>query len=117
VAEHLPLKEACGGSSPLAPTNLELAGIAPIIRGIMENRETALLQRYFRKVMAYPEGHVVHHGDCDFFNIKVCTCGLLHFLVMCKPNLIEKHYPLFYEEQRDYEEIRAELMAKGRKKK
>lgn len=69
----------------------------------MENRETILLERYYRKTRAYPKGHVVHHGDCDFFNVKVCNCGLLHFLIACKPSTIDRYYPLFSLEQSDYE--------------
>jgi len=83
----------------------------------MENRETALVQRYFRKTIAHPDGHVNHHGDCDFFNIKVCTCGLLHSLMVLDPEIVKRHYPLFCVEQADYEEVREQLMAKGRRKK
>jgi hypothetical protein len=84
----------------------------------MENRETELLRRYFRKTRAHPGGHVSHHGDCDFFSIKVCTCGLLHFLMAAKPALAAQHYPLFDEELADYEAVRSTLMhPKGRKKK
>ena len=39
--------------------------------------EARIRQRYFRKVSAPPEGAVVHHGDCDFFSVSICTCGLL----------------------------------------
>lgn len=46
----------------------------------MDTLEVRILQRYFRKTIAHPEGSVCHHGDCDFFNIKICTCGLLHDL-------------------------------------
>ena len=39
------------------------------------------LKRYFRDVMAFPEGAVVHDGDCRVFSYGVCTCGLLHTLL------------------------------------
>ena len=37
--------------------------------------------RYFRTVIAHPEGAVVHHGDCNVWCHKICTCGLLHDLL------------------------------------
>lgn len=55
--------------------------------------------RYFRKVAAHPDGAVVHHGYCQFFNIKVCTCGLLHDLVSISDGaLVESLYPPFAAE-------------------
>jgi hypothetical protein len=76
----------------------------------MENRETLLLQRYFRKTQAHPEGSVVHHGDCAFFCIKVCTCGLHHDLMIMDPGKQTEHYPLFDVEQAEYDEVRTNLM-------
>jgi len=38
------------------------------------------LKRYFRKTIAHPEGTITHDGDCMFWSIGVCTCGLLHLL-------------------------------------
>lgn len=35
-----------------------------------------LKQRYWRKTID-GEG-LRHHGDCQFFDIQICTCGLLH---------------------------------------
>lgn len=37
--------------------------------------------RYFRKVMAHPEGTICHDGDCHFWGSWICTCGLLHALM------------------------------------
>lgn len=35
-------------------------------------------ERYFRKVIARPEGGVEHYGDCDIHALSgICTCGLL----------------------------------------
>lgn len=52
--------------------------------------------RYFRPVIAHPEGAVVHHGDCNVYTQKICTCGLLHDLlpVMSAGEI----YPKFDEE-------------------
>jgi hypothetical protein len=42
-------------------------------------------------------GTARHDGDCWFWNIKICTCGLLHDMeVKTDP---EKYYPDFYEEK------------------
>jgi hypothetical protein len=76
----------------------------------MENRETLLLQRYFRKTIAHPEGSVVHHGDCDFYSIRVCTCGLHHDLMTMDPAKQTEHYPLYDVERADFEDVRAGLM-------
>ncbi len=37
--------------------------------------------RYKRKVVAYPKGAIVHHGDCYIFSVGICTCGLIHDLM------------------------------------
>lgn len=81
----------------------------------MDNPETRLIQRYFRKTAAHPEGSVCHHGDCDFFSITVCTCGLLHDLAPMTPDQIEEHYPRFYEEQGQYDQARTDMMVGERK--
>ncbi len=53
--------------------------------------------RYFRKVIAYPDGAVVHYGDCRIFgNNGICTCGLLLDLIPTKDP--ESIYPKFWEE-------------------
>lgn len=71
----------------------------------MENAETRLLSRYFRKTKAHPEGSVNHHGDCNFFtDARICTCGLLHDLRPISPELIDRHYPLFYIELTDHDD-------------
>ncbi len=31
------------------------------------------------------EGRLIHDGDCHFFGKKICTCGLLHYLVESLP--------------------------------
>lgn len=109
MVDDFPLKEGMG---------VRLSPGAPILHKFlktpytqtMENRETLLLQRYFRKTIAHPEGAVVHHGDCDFFSIKICGCGLHHDLKALDAVLQAQHYPLFDLEQAEYEEVRAGLM-------
>lgn len=76
----------------------------------METLEVRIVQRYFRKTKAHPEGAVGHHGDCDFFNIRVCTCGLHHDMRPAPPDFVADQYPLLYEELSDYEAARASLM-------
>lgn len=76
----------------------------------MENRETLLLQRYFRKTPAHPEGSVVHQGDCDFFSIKVCTCGLHHDLMVLDPAKQTEYYELFDIERAEYDEARTFML-------
>ena len=45
---------------------------------MIEAREQ-IRARYKRKVMAYDEPMIVHHGDCYIFSLSaVCTCGLYH---------------------------------------
>jgi len=80
----------------------------------MENAENRLVQRYFRRTQAHPEGSVCHHGDCDFFSISICTCGLLHDLMPMTPDQIEERYPRFHEEQRQYDQARENIMAEHR---
>lgn len=65
------------------------------------------IRRYFRKVMAHPNGAVVHDGDCHIFSSHVCTCGLLHALLPLENN--EEIYPKFYEEWGQQESILEEL--------
>ena len=54
------------------------------------------LKPYFRKVMAYPEGAVVHYGDCMSFNSGICDCGLLRTLSSMEDP--DKWYPNFSNE-------------------
>jgi hypothetical protein len=61
--------------------------------------EKRIKQRYFRKVMAYPEGAIVHHGDCMFFSEKkICTCGLHHDLSPLNEEITQRLYPDFFKE-------------------
>lgn len=82
----------------------------------MRDAEVKLMERYFRKTPAHPEGSITHHGDCDIYILKTCSCGLRHDL-MPVPHLVEKLYPLHWEEVEDYDEIRSLIMNKERKAK
>ncbi len=81
----------------------------------MENEETRLLQRYYRKTKAHPEGAITHHGDCEWYSIKVCSCGLHHDLMPMSPDKQQDHYPLLDEELSDFEKVREEIMHRDRK--
>lgn len=57
--------------------------------------------RYWRRVIEFPNGTVVHHGDCRVFGAKVCTCGLLHdLLTLERPDGI---YPSFSKEIQEHD--------------
>ena len=55
------------------------------------------LVRYFRQVIAFPDGAVVHDGDCHVFSWKICTCGLLHSLLPLDNPV--QFFPQFYEQR------------------
>lgn len=42
-------------------------------------------------------GHLIHDGDCLFWDRKICTCGLLHHLLPRADRL--ELYPDFWTEQ------------------
>jgi hypothetical protein len=75
----------------------------------MKPQEIRILERYFRKTKVHPEGSVEHHGDCDFINIRICTCGLLSDLSLLSPDRCDEIYPSFYLELNEYEKVRAGL--------
>lgn len=53
-------------------------------------------KRYLRKTINQPDGVITHHGDCWMYINNVCTCGLLHDLVILENSL--DLYPEFNEE-------------------
>jgi len=55
-------------------------------------------QRYFRKVIAHPDGAILHHGDCLIFTYKICSCGLLHDLSALETEEIKELYPKYFDE-------------------
>jgi hypothetical protein len=60
--------------------------------------------RYFRPVIAYPNGHLTHHGNCeihramDIYRYAFCSCGFLHDLDFIPESLALKLWPTFYNE-------------------
>lgn len=65
----------------------------------------AMKDRYFRPVIAFPDGHLVHHGDCsihraiEIYGTAACTCGFLHDLNIVVGSIITKLHPAYYEEK------------------
>src|SRR5678815_2082002 len=58
------------------------------------NRLKSQMRHSWREI----KGQLVHDGDCHFWGLKVCTCGLLHHLApMVGDNL--RHRRDFYEQQ------------------
>jgi hypothetical protein len=63
-----------------------------------------LKERYFRPVIAYPNGHLTHHGNCethramDIYRYAPCTCGFLHDLDWLPESLTNKLWPDFYND-------------------
>lgn len=45
-----------------------------------KERIEAIRKRYLRKIVNKDSIH--HHGDCHFWEAKICTCGLLHDLIV-----------------------------------
>jgi hypothetical protein len=65
----------------------------------MRARLIAIRERYYRPVIAYPEGPLNHHGDCethramDVYKYAPCTCGLLHDLKVISHDMAVKIFP------------------------
>lgn len=72
--------------------------------------------RYFRKVIAYQDGHLTHHGDCVIYRsieledvpYAYCSCGLFHDFRWIDSNLTDK----LYDRVKYHEELGKEV---GRK--
>ena len=77
-----------------------------------------LHDRYFRKVIAHPDGRLTHHGDCqiyrsfgeeyDDYQYAYCSCGFFHDLRWLDCGVTDK----LYDKTRYYEELGREV---GRK--
>jgi len=66
--------------------------------------------RYFRKVMAHPDGAIVHFGDCKFYSTSgVCTCGLIHDLMYLGRDIAKSIYEK-YDEDLYFHERNLDLM-------
>lgn len=67
-------------------------------------RLEAIRDRYFRPVIAFPEGNLCHHGDCEthrameIYKYAPCTCGLLHDLKIIDGSIVKKIYPRHIED-------------------
>ena len=60
--------------------------------------------RYFRQVISYPDGAVVHFGDCKLYVPGcLCTCGLHHDLMLLSDEEIREVYPKYREEWKKIE--------------
>ena len=62
--------------------------------------------------MTYPEpkrdGSVKHDGDCTFWSWKVCTCGLLHRLIVkSRP---QDEYPEFWKDKTAHDHVLDRLL-------
>ena len=74
----------------------------------MSDRETLLKikDRYFRPVIAFPDGHLCHHASCsihrsiDIYGTAACTCGFLHDLRVVKDTIRDKLHPTYWDESR-----------------
>lgn len=67
----------------------------------MSDRVQEIKDRYFRSVIAHPEGAIVHFGDCWWYCCQICNCGLhsdLAYLGLNDGAAMEL-YPKFLDEQ------------------
>lgn len=78
----------------------------------MENFETRIIQRYFRKTKATPEGGIFHDEGCDWWHIRHCSCGFLHALRVDFYKAMEM-YPTFSAELEEHDEAREQLLLHG----
>jgi hypothetical protein len=66
-------------------------------------------ERYLVITGENPAGVIQHNGDCQFYNFKICTCGLLHDLqrLQCRDNSrsISTVYPQFTTDLTDQDKI------------
>jgi hypothetical protein len=61
------------------------------------NEIQRIKDRYFRKVIAHPDGAIVHFGDCWWYACQICNCGLHSDLIWIQEEA-EELYPKFWEE-------------------
>lgn len=69
-----------------------------------------LHDRYFRPVIAYKDGHLTHHGDCEIHRCfgdewsepyAYCSCGFFHDLRCIDGEVVYK----LYDRKKYYEEL------------
>ena len=58
------------------------------------------MKKFLRKTMEYPEGIIVHAGDCTIYSMKICICGLFHIAEGIDPSKINEMpiYPKFWDD-------------------
>ena len=68
--------------------------------GSIHGKFDPVRKRYFRKTSESPDGVVLHHGDCWFWIVRICTCGLLHDLSALADDAtgVSKFYPAYWTE-------------------
>jgi hypothetical protein len=70
---------------------------------IVRKQVGKIRRRFYRRTIRFPDGSVVHHGDCEIYNVDICTCGLLHDLRILfeHDNELREVYDLkvYWEEQ------------------
>ena len=50
------------------------------------------------------KGHYIHDGDCYFWSYKICTCGLLHKLMVITVDT-KKEYPNLNKELAEQDNV------------
>lgn len=66
---------------------------------LVKMRLEAIRDRYFRGTIAFPEGDLCHHGDCnthramEIYKYAPCSCGLLHDLKIIDDGIVDKIFP------------------------
>ena len=72
-----------------------------MIRGcVIMNIKEEIIRIYKRKVASNPDKIITHMGDCGIYNshLKICTCGLHHWLRMASEEVVNELYPKLMEE-------------------
>ena len=72
----------------------------------MKNILQNLKERYFRPVIAHPDGHLGHHGDCNIWAYKLehCDCGFIHDLD--EIHFHDKLYGKYFEDYRKIHKLK-----------
>jgi len=45
-----------------------------------------------------PHGRLIHDGDCWYWDLRLCTCGLLHHLRPMSPEITHTQVPHFFDQ-------------------
>lgn len=70
-----------------------------IVRGLGLVTPTEHEKSQIKKILLRygKRGDVKHHGDCEFFTVRVCTCGLLHDLLPVSGAIVLNIFPAYVE--------------------